>query len=206
MIGRPKRPLIYFSCGLEHFSHFFIKRSHLPLPPNASAHANLLKPEPEYTWRQGLSDMVEMIETIQDPKLRAQAENVAFHGYLSPKALVNEFGLAGMRTTAMRIFLHLAKTLRYPKLHAWFIKCCKVSHPRPFPNSRRSGESVYSWELMEKAVPEKPGKNITNMRRLRRGLHPKKDAEILCKPALSLPFPRSLPLINNPPSEDLLCP
>lgn len=121
-------------------------------------------------------------------------------------ATVNKIGLASSRTTAMRIFPHLAKTLRYPTLHAWFMKLAKSLSPGLSPNSLRPGESVYSWELMEKAVLEMPCKNITNTGRLSRGFHPKRDAEILCKPALSLPFPWNLPLIDNPPSEDLLCP
>jgi hypothetical protein len=67
----------------------FIKRSHLLSSSHASAHANLLKPKPEYIWRQGTSDMDELIEKIRDPMLRAQAEKVAaFYGYLSPGALV----------------------------------------------------------------------------------------------------------------------
>ena len=54
-----------------------------------------------------------------------------------------------------------AKTARYPRLHAWFMKSCKIPHSEAVPILLEAGESVYSWKLLEIEVPGKPRKAIS---------------------------------------------
>lgn len=67
---------------------------------------------------------------------------------------------AGTKVKGVRIMLDPAKTARYPRLHAWFMKTEKVPHPEAVSILLSAGESVYSWEIMDFDVPEKPGKKI----------------------------------------------
>jgi len=67
---------------------------------------------------------------------------------------------AGTKVRGVRIMLDPAKTARYPRLHAWFMKTEKVPHPEAVSILLSAGESVYSWKIMDFDVPEKPGKKI----------------------------------------------
>jgi formylmethanofuran dehydrogenase subunit E len=80
------------------------------------------------------------------------------HGKMA--ATINKLGPAGSRVKAVRIMLDPAKTVRYPRLHAWFMKTCKVPHIEAISLLLEAGESVYTWELQEVVVPEKPKKQI----------------------------------------------
>ena len=75
-------------------------------------------------------------------------------------ATISKRGIAGSRIRAVRIMLDPAKTARYPRLHAWFMKTCKVPHPEAVSILLEAGESVYTWEFLELEVPEKPRKQI----------------------------------------------
>lgn len=80
------------------------------------------------------------------------------HGKMA--ATISKRGPAGCKVKAVRIMLDPAKTVRFPRLHAWFMKTCKVPHPEAVSILLEAGESVYTWELMEQEVPEKPRKQI----------------------------------------------
>lgn len=80
------------------------------------------------------------------------------HGKMA--ATISKRGPAGSRVKAVRIMLDPAKTVRYPRLHAWFMKTCKVSHPEAVSFLLEAGDTVYTWELLELEVPEKPRKQI----------------------------------------------
>jgi formylmethanofuran dehydrogenase subunit E len=67
---------------------------------------------------------------------------------------------AGNKVKGVRIMLDPAKTARYPRLHAWFMKTEKVPHPEAVSILLSAGESVYSWEIMDLDVPDKPRKKI----------------------------------------------
>jgi formylmethanofuran dehydrogenase subunit E len=80
------------------------------------------------------------------------------HGKMA--ATIVKRGAVGSKTKAVRIVLDPAKTARYPRLHAWFMKTCKVPHPEAVSLLIEAGESVYSWEILEVTVPERPRKVI----------------------------------------------
>ena len=134
--------------------------------------------------------MVEMIEIIQDPKLRAQAEMAAaFHGYLSPGALKIR-----MLNTALLV-LDLSQDERI-----FFAPETCNCLPDPFPISAKAVIGNKGLQI------EDSGKMAMTANKIGLAGSRTPAVQIFVKPALSLPFPRSLPLINNPPSEDLLCP
>lgn len=81
------------------------------------------------------------------------------HGKMA--ATISKRGPAGSNVKAVRIMLDPAKTARYPRLHSWFMKTCKVPHPEAVSILLEAGESVYSWEVLDLVVPEKPRKQIT---------------------------------------------
>jgi len=81
------------------------------------------------------------------------------HGKMA--ATINKRGPVGSRVKAVRIMLDPAKTAQYPRLHAWFMKTCKVPHHEAVSLLLEAGESVYTWELLELEVPEKPRKQIS---------------------------------------------
>ena len=80
------------------------------------------------------------------------------HGKMA--ATISKRGPLGSRAKAVRIMLDPAKTARYPRPHAWFMKTCKVPHPEAVSLLLEAGESVYTWELLEMEVPERPRKQI----------------------------------------------
>lgn len=63
------------------------------------------------------------------------------HGKMA--ATIFKRGAVGSETKAVRIMLDPAKTARYPRLHAWFMKSCKVPHPEAISILIQAGESVY---------------------------------------------------------------
>ena len=80
------------------------------------------------------------------------------HGKMA--ATIVKRGEFGKKTRGLRIMLDPAKTARYPQLHAWFMKTCKVPHPEAVSILIEAGESVYSWEVLEVEVPDRPRKVI----------------------------------------------
>jgi formylmethanofuran dehydrogenase subunit E len=58
-------------------------------------------------------------------------------------------GPPGGLVKTVRIMLAPAKTARYPRLHAWFMKTCKVPHSEAVCVLLDAGESVYSWKLLD---------------------------------------------------------
>lgn len=80
------------------------------------------------------------------------------HGKMA--ATISKRGPAGRQVKAVRIMLDPAKTARYPRLHSWFMKTCKVPHPEAVSILLEAGESVYTWEILDLVVPEKPRKQI----------------------------------------------
>ena len=85
----------------------------------------------------------------------------------------------GTNVKGVRIMLDPAKTARYPRLHAWFMKTEKVPHPEAVSILISAGESVYSWKIMDLDVPEKPGKKIAICERCIESFI-QKDDETLC--------------------------
>ena len=104
------------------------------------------------------------------------------HGKMA--ATVSLRGPAGGRMKAVRIMLDPAKTARYPRLHSWFMKTCKVPHPEAVSLLLEAGESVYTWELLELEVPMKPRKIITLCQRCGESFI-LRDDETLCQDCLS---------------------
>ncbi len=80
------------------------------------------------------------------------------HGKMA--ATIAKRGAPGSKTKAVRIILDPAKTARYPRLHAWFMKTAKVPHSEAVSILLEAGETVYTWEVLEMDVPTKPRKKI----------------------------------------------
>jgi formylmethanofuran dehydrogenase subunit E len=80
------------------------------------------------------------------------------HGKMA--ATIVKRGEFGKTTKAVRIMLDPAKTAQYPRLHAWFMKTCKVPHPEAVSILIEAGENIYSWEVFEIEVPERAKKLI----------------------------------------------
>jgi formylmethanofuran dehydrogenase subunit E len=85
---------------------------------------------------------------------------------------------AGTNVKGVRIMLDPAKTARYPRLHAWFMKTEKVPHPEAVSILLSAGESVYSWEIMDFDIPEKPGKKIAICERCEESFIQRDDARL----------------------------
>jgi formylmethanofuran dehydrogenase subunit E len=64
------------------------------------------------------------------------------------------------KVNGIRIILDPAKTVNYPKLHAWYMKRAKVPHEEVVPLLLEAGESVYSYQMLELKLPDKPRKKI----------------------------------------------
>lgn len=76
-------------------------------------------------------------------------------------ATVNKRAPKGVRRVqGVRIVLDPAKTVSYPRLHAWYMNTEKVPHEEVVPELIDAGESVYTYEMVEVEVPEKPRKHI----------------------------------------------
>jgi formylmethanofuran dehydrogenase subunit E len=65
------------------------------------------------------------------------------------------------RMKGVRVVLDPAKTIQYPRLHAWFMNTEKVAHSEAISILLQAGESVYTWKVLELDVPEKPKKKIS---------------------------------------------
>jgi len=66
----------------------------------------------------------------------------------------------GTRTKGVRIILDPSKTVSYPRLHAWYMKAEKIPHEEVVSILLTAGESVYTYEIIDFDVPEKPRKKI----------------------------------------------
>jgi formylmethanofuran dehydrogenase subunit E len=75
-------------------------------------------------------------------------------------ATISKRGPAGSRVRAVRIMLDPVKTVQHPRLHAWFMKTCKVPHIEAVSLLLEAGETVYTWELLEVEVPQRQRKQI----------------------------------------------
>ena len=67
---------------------------------------------------------------------------------------------AGSMVKGVRVMLDPAKTVRYPRLHAWFMKTKKIPHTEAISILLSAGESVYTYKILDLEVPEKPRKEI----------------------------------------------
>jgi len=65
-----------------------------------------------------------------------------------------------MLVRSVRIVLDPAKTAQYPRLHEWYMKTGKVPHEEAISLLIDAGESVYTIEIMNIELAEKPGKRI----------------------------------------------
>lgn len=65
-----------------------------------------------------------------------------------------------MLIRSVRIVLDPSKTAQYPRLHEWYMKTGKVPHEEAISLLIDAGESVYTYELMDIKLPEKPEKRI----------------------------------------------
>ncbi|MHC1593149.1 MAG: FmdE family protein [Methermicoccaceae archaeon] len=64
------------------------------------------------------------------------------------------------RVRGVRIVLDPAKTASHPRLHAWYMNTEKVPHVEAVSELIDAGESVYTYEMVDVEVPEKPRKHI----------------------------------------------
>jgi len=60
----------------------------------------------------------------------------------------------------IRIYLDHNKTVKYPKLHAWYMNYEKVPHEEVLPLLFEAGEDIYSYNYVDLEVPEKKKKNV----------------------------------------------
>lgn len=58
----------------------------------------------------------------------------------------------------IRIVLDPAKTAYYPRLHSWYMNIDKVPHEVAISDLIRAEDGVYTWEMVDLEVPEKPEK------------------------------------------------
>lgn len=65
-----------------------------------------------------------------------------------------------MLVRSVRIVLDPEKTAQYPRLHEWYMKTGKVPHEEAISLLIDAGESVYTYEIMDIELPEKPEKLI----------------------------------------------
>jgi formylmethanofuran dehydrogenase subunit E len=61
---------------------------------------------------------------------------------------------------SIRIMLDPVKTAQYPRLHEWYMKLCKVSHEEAISILIDAGEGVYTYDIMDIELQEKPEKRI----------------------------------------------
>jgi formylmethanofuran dehydrogenase subunit E len=80
------------------------------------------------------------------------------HGKMA--VTVTRSASAGSIVKGVRVMLDPAKTARYPRLHAWFMKTEKIPHPEAISILLSAGESVYTYKILNLEVPEKPRKKI----------------------------------------------
>jgi len=80
------------------------------------------------------------------------------HGKMA--VTINKRAPIGEKIKGVRVVLDPAKTRRYPKLHAWYMKTERIPHSEVVTILLDAGESVYSYEIVDLVVPEKPSKRI----------------------------------------------
>jgi len=80
------------------------------------------------------------------------------HGKMA--VTVTRSASAGSMVKGVRIILDPAKTVRFPRLHAWFMKTEKIPHPEAISILLSAGESVYTYKILDLEAPEKPRKKI----------------------------------------------
>jgi len=99
---------------------------------------------------------------------------------------------AGSMVKGVRIMLDPAKTVRYPRLHAWFMKTEKIPHPEAISILLSAGESVYTYKILDLEAPEKPRKKIAICECCKESFV-QRDEEMLCVACLehSLKGPES---------------
>ncbi len=73
---------------------------------------------------------------------------------------VNKWGREGEIIKGVRIILDPKKTVKYPKLHAWYLNIEKVPHDDVILEIIEAGEDVYSYEFVDILVPTKQKKSI----------------------------------------------
>jgi len=126
------------------------------------------------------------------------------HGKLA--ATIVKRGAVGSKTKAVRIVLDPVKTARYPRLHAWFMKSCKVPHPEAISILIEAGESVYSWEILEVEVPGRPRKAIAICQGCKESFI-QREEEAFCQACLeNLAAIDLKPRCHPVHKEDALCP
>jgi len=113
-------------------------------------------------------------------------------------------GPVGSKTKAMRIMLDPAKTVGYPRLHAWFMKTCKVPHLEAVSILIEAKDSVYSWEILEIEVPEKTPKVIAICKGCNESFI-KRDNEIFCLACLESSRAENIKECCYSISEDAKC-
>ncbi|VVB88224.1 FmdE, Molybdenum formylmethanofuran dehydrogenase operon [uncultured archaeon] len=92
--------------------------------------------------------------TIGNKKLK-----IKDHGKMA--VVVNKKAEVGQKLArSVRIMLDPAKTAQYPRLHEWYMKTCKVSHEEAVSILIDARESVYTYEIMDIELQEKPEKCI----------------------------------------------
>lgn len=106
------------------------------------------------------------------------------HGKMA--VTITKRGPSGTKVKGVRIMLDPTKTVNYPRLHAWFMKTEKVPHPEAVSILLSAGESVYTWEIIELDVPEKPRKKIAVCERCGESFI-QRDDELLCISCLDEP-------------------
>ena len=81
------------------------------------------------------------------------------HGKMA--VLVNKKAPDGQKLVrSIRIVLDPEKTAKYPRLHEWYMKTGTVPHEEAISVLIDARESVYSYEIMDIELPEKPEKSI----------------------------------------------
>jgi len=88
---------------------------------------------------------------------------------------------AGSSIKGVRIVLDPAKTVSYPRLHAWYMKTDKVPHPEAISILIDAGEIVYTYRVIDLVVPEKPRKQIAICDSCKESFV-QKENELLCVP------------------------
>ena len=92
--------------------------------------------------------------TIGNKKLK-----IKDHGKMA--AVVNKKSQDDQKLVrSVRIVLDASKTAQYPRLHEWYMKTGKVPHEEAISLLIDAGESVYSYEIMDIELQEKPEKHI----------------------------------------------
>jgi len=75
--------------------------------------------------------------------------------------MVNKRAPEGQKfARSIRIVLDPEKTSKYPRLHEWYMKTGKVPHEEAISVLIDARGSVYSYEIMDIELPEKPEKSI----------------------------------------------